>query len=132
MAITLNHTIVPARDKAASAQFFAEIFGLQVKPGSGRFAQVPIDGNLTLDFADDEHTRGILHYVPEALENHHYAFVVSDAEFDGILGRIQQRKLAYGSGPASDTDGRVADRRGGKALYFRDPNGHLYEVMTAP
>jgi len=60
MAITLHHLIIPAQDKRASAQLFAEIFGLTVKPSEGRFAQVPIDEHLTIDFADDEHTRGIL------------------------------------------------------------------------
>ena len=131
MAIKLNHLIVPAKDKHASAQLFAEIFGLEVKPSEGRFAQVAIDEHLTIDFADDEHTRGILHFVPELLENHHYAFYVSDEEFDGIFQRVKIKGLAYGSGPTTDTDGRVGDRRGGRALYFRELNGHLLEVMTA-
>jgi hypothetical protein len=60
MAITLHHLIIPAKDKLASAQLFAEIFGLTVKPSEGRFAWVPLDEHLTIDFADDEHTRGIL------------------------------------------------------------------------
>jgi catechol 2,3-dioxygenase-like lactoylglutathione lyase family enzyme len=132
MAIKLNHTIVPATNKAASAQFFAEVFGLQVKPGQGRFAQVPIDEHLTMDFADDDHTRGILHFVPGALENHHYAFLVSEQEFDGIFARVQSKGLKYGGGPTTDTDGQVNPRRGGRAMYFRDIDGHLLEVMTAP
>ena len=131
MAIKLNHVIVPATDKLASAQLFAEIFGLEVKPSEGRFAQVPLDEHLTIDFADDEHTRGILHFVPEHLESHHYAFYVTDDEFDGIFERVQAKGLVYGSGPTTDTDGRVGDRRGGRALYFRELNGHLLEVMTA-
>jgi hypothetical protein len=65
MAIKLNDLIVPVKDKVAAAQLFAEIFGLEVKPAQGRFAQVPIDAYLTIDFADDEHTREILHFVPE-------------------------------------------------------------------
>src|SRR5262249_10217311 len=69
MAIKLNHLIVPAKDKLASAQLFAEIFGLTVKPSEGRFAQVPVDEHLTIDFADDEHTQGILHFVPAQLES---------------------------------------------------------------
>ncbi len=131
MAVKLNHLIVPAKDKAASAQLFAEIFGLEVKPSEGRFAQVPIDEQLTIDFADDDHTQGILHFVPEQLESHHYAFHVTDDEFDGIYERVKAKGLAYGSGPTTDTDGRVGDRRGGRALYFREINGHLLEVMTA-
>ena len=131
MAIKLNHVIVPAKDKLASAQLFAEIFGLEVKPAEGRFAQVPVDENLTIDFADDEHTRDILHFVPEKLESHHYAFYVTEEEFDGIFGRVKAKGLIYGSGPTTDTDGRVGERRGGLALYFREINGHLLEVMTA-
>ncbi len=131
MAITLNHTIVPSRDKEASAQLFAEIFGLEVKPSQGRFAQVPIDEHLTIDFADDEHTRDILHFVPDQLESHHYAFHVTDEEFDGIFTRVKAKNLTYGSGPTTDTDGQIGDRRGGRALYFRELNGHLLEVMTA-
>jgi catechol 2,3-dioxygenase-like lactoylglutathione lyase family enzyme len=88
---TLHHLIIPAKDKRASAQLFAEIFGLTVKPSEGRFAQVPVDEHLTIDFADDEHTRGILHFVPEQLESHHYAFHVIDEEFDGILRRVQAK-----------------------------------------
>ena len=132
MAVKLNHLIVPAKDKLASAQLFAEIFGLEVKPSQGRFAQVPLDKHLTIDFADDEHTRGILHFVPEQLESHHYAFYVTDEDFDGIFERVKGKSLVYGSGPANDTDGRIADRRGGRAFYFRELNGHLLEVMTAP
>ena len=131
MAIKLNHLIVPAKDKLASAQLFAEIFGLEVKPLEGRFAQVPIDDDLTIDFADDEHTRDILHFVPEQLESHHYAFYVTEGEFDGIFERVKAKGLVYGSGPTTDTDGRVGERRGGRALYFREHNGHLLEVMTA-
>jgi catechol 2,3-dioxygenase-like lactoylglutathione lyase family enzyme len=99
MAVKLHHLIVPAQDKLASAQLFAEIFGLTVKPSEGRFAQVPVDEHLTIDFADDEHIRGLLHFVPEQLESHHYAFHVTDEEFDGIFGRVKAKGLAYGSGP---------------------------------
>ena len=131
MTVKLNHLIVPAKDKVASAQLFAELFGLEVKPSEGRFAQVPLDEHLTIDFADDDHTRDILHFVPEQLESHHYAFYVTDEEFDGIFGRVKAKGLVYGSGPTTDTDGRVGERRGGRALYFRELNGHLLEVMTA-
>lgn len=64
MTIRLDHTIVPAKDKVAAARFFAEIFGLKVKPGGGYFAQVQVNESLTLDFADE----------PEPWGGHHYAF----------------------------------------------------------
>jgi catechol 2,3-dioxygenase-like lactoylglutathione lyase family enzyme len=120
MAIVLDHTIVPAKNKTASAEFFAEIFGLTIKPGQGYFAQVQVNDSLTFDFADD----------PEPAR-HHYAFHISEAEFDAIFSRVKARGLAYGSGPYSDTDGQIYNRRGGRGFYFRDPNGHLLEVMTA-
>jgi catechol 2,3-dioxygenase-like lactoylglutathione lyase family enzyme len=121
MTIRLDHTIVPAKDKVVAAQFFAEIFDLTVKPGSGYFAQVQVNDSLTLDFADE----------PEPLRtSHHYAFHVSDAEFEGIWGRVKAKQLPYGSGPSEHTNGKIYTRRGGRGFYFADPNGHLLEVMT--
>ena len=120
MTVRLDHTIVPAKDKTASAEFFAEIFGLKVRPG--HFAQVQVNESLTLDFADE----------PDVQESHHYAFHVSEEEFDAIFSRVKARGLAYGSGPYSHTDGRINRRRGGRGFYFEDPNGHLLEVMTVP
>ena len=121
MAIRLDHTIVPARDKVASARFFAEIFGLAVTPGQGHFAQVRINEDLTFDFADEADPRGT-----------HYAFHIGDADFDAIFARVQARGIPYGSGPFSHSDGRINTRRGGRGFYFQDPNGHLLEVMTVP
>ncbi len=119
MPIVLDHTIVPAKDKLAAAKFFAEIFGLTVKPGDGYFAQVQVNDSLTLDFADEEE-----------LQSHHYAFHISDAEFEAIYERVKAKGLPYGSGPYNHTDGRIYTRRGGRGFYFEDPNGHLLEVMT--
>ena len=121
MAILLDHTIVPARDKLASAKFFAEIFGLSLKPGDGYFAQVQLNDSLTFDFADE----------PEP-QSHHYAFHISEAEFDGVYDRVKSKGLPYGSGPYNHSDGKIYTRRGGRGFYFEDPNGHLLEVMTVP
>jgi catechol 2,3-dioxygenase-like lactoylglutathione lyase family enzyme len=127
MTIQLDHTIVPARDKQASAAFFAEIFGLKVTAGEGYFAQVRVNEGLTLDFSDDPDAFG----GPDAASaSHHYAFHVSDAEFDAIFGRVKAKGIPYGSGPGSHTNGRINHRRGGRGFYFEDPSGHLLEVMT--
>jgi len=122
MTIRLDHTIVPAKDKMASAEFFAEIFGLSVRPG--HFAQVQVDEFLTLDFADE----------PEAWggRGHHDAFHVGDVEFEGIFSRVLAKGIAYGSEPHDHTNGRLYTRHGGRGFYFEDPYGHLLEVMTAP
>lgn len=119
MAITLNHTIVPARDKVAAARFFADLFGLEYRGPSGHFAPVRVNDELTLDFDD-----------ADQFEPHHYAFLVSEEEFDAIFARIQARGLAYYAEPDRSTKGRINHRLGGRGVYFHDPNGHLYELMT--
>jgi catechol 2,3-dioxygenase-like lactoylglutathione lyase family enzyme len=120
MTIHLDHTIVPARDKEVSARFFARIFGLEYRGPVSHFAPVRINDTLTLDFDDwDE------------FEQHHYAFKVSEAEFDGIYDRVKGEGLVYGSGPRSAEDMHINRRHGGRGFYFRDPNGHLLEVLTA-
>ena len=112
MPIVLDHTIVPARDKEAAARFFAQIFGLPYEGVRGHFAPVRVNESLTFDFDNRD-----------AFESHHYAFHISDEEFDAILGRVQAAGRRYGSGPSS---------RGGRGFYFHDLDGHLLEVMTRP
>jgi catechol 2,3-dioxygenase-like lactoylglutathione lyase family enzyme len=121
MAITLNHTIVPARDKEAAAKFFARIFGLEFDGQSGHFAPVRVNDTLTLLFDEEP-----------SFERHHYAFHVDDADFDAILGRVRQAGLAYGSAPWSLDDGKLNDWNGGRGVYFKDPDGHVLELMTMP
>jgi catechol 2,3-dioxygenase-like lactoylglutathione lyase family enzyme len=120
MAIVLNHTIVPAHDKVASAEFFARLFGLDYQGPHSHFAPVQVNDGLTLDF--DE--RG-------QFEPHHYAFMVSEVEFDAIFDRVKAEGITYGSGPRSRTDGQINHRRGGRGVYFDDPNGHVLEILTA-
>ncbi|MEE8290906.1 MAG: VOC family protein [Candidatus Tectomicrobia bacterium] len=119
MAIALNHTIVPSHDKEAAARFFAQIFGLSYDGPMGHFAPVRVNDTLTLDFDNRDQ-----------FEPHHYAFHVSDEEFDHIFGRIQAASLSYGSGPRSRDDGQINTRRGGKGVYFSDPDGHILELLT--
>ena len=120
MAITLNHTIVPARDKVAAAKFFARIFGLR-RGRTNHFAPVRVNKALTLLFDDDD-----------KFESHHYAFHVSEREFDAIFNRVKKAGLRYGSAPWSLDDGKLNDWGGGRGLYFKDPDGHVLELMTVP
>jgi catechol 2,3-dioxygenase-like lactoylglutathione lyase family enzyme len=121
MAITLNHTIVPARDKEAAARQFAQLFGLAYKGLGEHFAPVKVNDGLTFLF--DEGT---------TFESHHYAFHVSDAEFEAIFGRVKDAGLTYGSAPWSADDGKLNHWGGGKGVYFSTPDGHLLELMTVP
>ena len=120
MAIILDHTIVPSRDKVASAKFFAELFGLRYDGPLGPFAPVRINHSLTMDFDDRWKEFGI----------HHYAFHVSAAEFDAIFDRVKARGLSYGSGPFAQSDMRVGEFNGGRIVYFHELNGHLLEIRT--
>ena len=119
MTIILDHTIVPARDKEASAAFFAKIFGIQREPPMGHFAPVKVNDALTLDFDNSDR-----------FESHHYAFHLSDGEFDAIFQRVQAEGVPYGSEPSSLDDMKINTRRGGRGFYFRDPDGHVLELLT--
>jgi catechol 2,3-dioxygenase-like lactoylglutathione lyase family enzyme len=130
MTIRLDHTIVPAKDKVASARFFAEIFDLTVK--LGHFAQVRINESLTFDFADEPELSDGPGFGAGRGYRQHYAFHVSDAEFDAIFDRLKAKGIPYGSGPFNRIDGQVYTRRGVRGFYFEDPNGHVLEVMTVP
>jgi len=121
MTIVLNHTIVPARDKTAAAGFFAQVFGLPTEPVH-HFAPVRINDQMTMLFSDEN----------SEFESHHYAFHVSNAEFDAIFGRIKAAGLRYGSGPGQSDNGKLNDWGGGRGLYFKSPDGHLLELMTVP
>lgn len=119
MPVHLDHTIVPSHDKEMSAKWFAEIMGLEYKGPWGHFAPVQIDEYLSLDFDDRED-----------FQSSHYAFIVSDEEFDAILTRVQTGEITYGSGPRSYQDGEINHHHQGRGFYFQDPNGHLLEVIT--
>ena len=132
MTIRLDHTIVPAKDKTTSAKFFAEMFGLTVEPDTSHFAEVHVNSSLKLAFADEPEQWGGPGFDPRAGRSHHYAFHVSDTEFDAIFRRVKAKRIPYGSDPFSHTNGRINTRRGGRGLYFEDPYGHLLEIMTVP
>ena len=119
MAIVLNHTIVPSHDKEAGARFFARTFGLRYDGLESNFAPVRVNDELTLDYDDRS-----------SFDSHHYAFHVSDDEFDAIFSRVKETGIPYGSGPRSADDMTTNQRRDGRGVYFHDPDGHLLEIMT--
>lgn len=126
MAITLNHLIVPAHDKLASAKFVADMLGLKVggkSPGNapeGYFAVVPV-GATHLDFFD-----------VQQFEPHHYAFLVSDQEFEAILERVRRAGREYSADPTYKKTNEINHLEGGRGFYFRELNGHNLEVITRP
>jgi catechol 2,3-dioxygenase-like lactoylglutathione lyase family enzyme len=121
--ITLNHTIVNARDKRRSARFLAEILGLPTPPYLlGHFAVVQV-GDTSLDYIDSDEPR---------IEPQHYAFLVSEPEFDQIFARIRERGLPYWADPMRNQPGEINHWDDGRGLYFQDPDRHLLEILTRP
>lgn len=122
MAVELNHTIVHARDAAASAEFMAEILGLAAPRRFGPFIVVDAANGVSLDFLSTD----------EPLIVEHYAFLVSEAEFDEIFARIQARGIDYWADPRLARKGEINRNDGGRGVYFKDPDGHYLEIITRP
>jgi catechol 2,3-dioxygenase-like lactoylglutathione lyase family enzyme len=122
MAVQLNHTIVAVRDKQESATFLSEILGVGKPVPFGPFLVVEVDNDVSLDFADDH---GPVH--PQ-----HYAFLVDEARFDEIFGRIRERGLAYWADPFRRHPGETNTNDGGRGVYWEDPSGHFLEIITRP
>ena len=122
MAVKLNHTIVHVRDRHASASFFVEIFGLAKPKPFGPFLDVEVANEVTLAFIE---TR-------KDIQGQHYAFLVSELEFDEIFGRVQARGLDYWADHTHQQKGEINRRDGGRGVYFNDPDGHYLEIITRP
>lgn len=122
MSVELNHTIVNVYDKQKSAQFFSEILGLPAPEPFGYFLVVRAANGVSLDFIDSD----------VKVDPQHYAFLVSDIEFDQIFERIQARGLSYWADPARRQSGEINHHFGGRGVYFEDPAGHFLEIITKP
>jgi extradiol dioxygenase family protein len=124
MPIAFNHTIVAAHDKRASAEFVSELFGLPSPKPAGHFLAVALEHGATLDYtevADDQE-----------IASQHYAFLVSEDDFDAIYSKISARGLPHWADPAGQRPGEFNTNDGGRGVYFRDPAGHYLEILTRP
>ena len=122
MSIELDHLIVPARDRNASAELLARLLDVPWSPtGIGPFSPVYVSDGLTLDF--DQWDTG-------PLPKHHYCFRVSEPEFDALLGRLQAAGLPYRGTPHGPYDGRINTDHGGRIVYWSEPDGHVWEALT--
>ncbi len=122
MAVELNHTIVWCRDKLKSSTFLTEMLGLPPAAPFGPMLVVKLSNGVSLDYYENaEHA---------ALQ--HYAFLVSEGEFDQVYARVQERAMAHWADPAKAQLNQVYRLHGGRGVYFDDPDGHLLEVMTRP
>lgn len=120
MVIALNHLIVPTRDKHESAAFLAHILGVPVSEQWGPFAPVEV-GGVSFEFADSDEPHP-----------YHCAFLCTEAEFDAALARIRSVGTPYWADPYQEQPGEINHLYGGRGVYFADPSGHQWELLTQP
>jgi len=122
MAVQLNHTIVASRDKERSARFLTGILGLPAPTRFGPFLVVELDNGVSLDFCNSS----------GEIAAQHYAFLITEAEFDEIFARIREQGVEYWADPGQSRAHEINHNDGGRGLYFEDPDGHLLEILTRP
>jgi catechol 2,3-dioxygenase-like lactoylglutathione lyase family enzyme len=122
VSVQLNHTIVSCHDQRRSADFLTGILGLPAATRFAHFLVVEADNGVSLDFSE---TTGTI--TPQ-----HYAFLVGEQEFDAAFGRIQDQDLPYWADPGQTQPGVINHHDGGRGVYFKDPNGHVLEIITRP
>ncbi|MEU4357858.1 VOC family protein [Streptomyces virginiae] len=123
MSVQLNHTIVHSRDNRESAEFLAHVLGLEVGAEWGPFIPVVTANGVTLDFAT---------LPAESTTPQHYAFLLSEEEFDVAFGKIRSAGVAYFADPHGRPPGEINHNDGGRGVYFTDPAGHGMEIITRP
>jgi hypothetical protein len=121
MSIELDHTIVPSHHKIASAKRLAELLGVPwAETGAGPFSPVYVNDGLTLDFVE----------TAEPFPIYHFCFRVSPEEFESILGRINAAGIEYRSNVHGPTDMQINTQYGGSIVYWNEPDGHQWEILT--
>jgi extradiol dioxygenase family protein len=121
MGIELNHTIVNSHDKQAGARFVTGVLGLPEPASYGPFAVVELQNGVSLDFMD----------VDGEIAMQHYAFLISEDEFDAVSARLHDRGVPTYADPGHRQPGANTND-GGRGLYFDSPEGHNLEVLTRP
>ena len=113
--------IVPSRDRERAAELLAGILGVPwAKSGVGPFCPVYVNDGLTLDFDQADGPFPV----------QHYCFRASESEFDGVVARLKDRGIKYGSTPHAPSDLRINTQHGGRIVYWKEPDGHVWEVLT--
>ena len=154
MTVQLDHILVPSRDMNASAKLLAEILGVRWEPSlegevktpapsewiSGGLseaawqeycsqrASVYINDSLTLDFVSPSFLMPTAASGPVPVN--HYCFRVGDADFDAVVERIKKAGVKFWSALGGEPDCKINTRLGGRGLYFMEPDGHGWEILT--
>jgi catechol 2,3-dioxygenase-like lactoylglutathione lyase family enzyme len=123
MTAQLNHTIVWCRDKQRSAAFLTQILGRPAPTSFGPFLIVELDNGVSLDFHEMENNA----FTPQ-----HYAFLITEEDFDAVFARIGALGATYWADPGKRHRNQINRNDGGRGFYFEDPDGHMLEVITRP
>jgi catechol 2,3-dioxygenase-like lactoylglutathione lyase family enzyme len=123
MSIQLNHTIVWCRDKARSATFLTDMLGLPAAKPFGPFLVADTANGVSLAFLEADEAR---------VASQHYAFLIGEDDFDRVFERVRERRLEYWADPVLKRTGEINHNDGGRGVYFKDPDGHILELMTVP
>ncbi|WP_434744752.1 VOC family protein [Streptomyces sp. A-14] len=123
MSVELNHTIIHCKDNRESAEFFADLLDLTVGEEWGPFIPVVLANSVTLDFAT---------LPADSITPQHYAFLVSEAEFDSAFAKIQELGIEFYADPRRKHPGEINRNDGGRGVYFPDPGGHWLELISRP
>lgn len=122
MPVQLNHTIVHATDQDRSARYLTDLFDLPAPVRYGPFHVVEVANGVSLDYITSS----------EEIAPQHYAFLVTEEEFDEIFGRIQAQRIPYWADPWHSKAGEINHNDGGRGVYWDDPDGHNLEIITRP
>ncbi|MDN5852838.1 MAG: VOC family protein [Actinomycetia bacterium] len=122
MSVALNHTIVNVTDRDGAARHVAELLGLPEPTEFGPFAVVEVANGVSLDFMSQR----------SAVTPQHYAFLVSEEEFDQIHGRVRASGIDWWADPGHNRPGEINTNDGGRGLYWDGPNHHSLEIITVP
>ncbi|MEV6246096.1 VOC family protein [Streptomyces sp. NPDC051742] len=122
MAVTFNHTIIAAKDRHESARFFRELLELPEAPSWGPFVNVQLADGVLIQFAEP----------PVEIQMQHYAFLVDEELFDRAYGRLRDKGVEHWADPQMRRPGETNTEHGGRGVYFKDPAGHAFELITRP
>ena len=118
--IGFDHHIWPSTDRERTARFLTETLGLPPAREEGPF--------LAVDLAND-----VAVYVAgwdSEVRPQHYAFLMDEDDLDGVLTRVVASGADYWADPEGERPRSINHDDGGRGFYFRDPDGHLLEVLT--
>jgi catechol 2,3-dioxygenase-like lactoylglutathione lyase family enzyme len=121
MDVKLDHAIVLSQGKLSSALFLGYVLGRPYTGDFARFAPVKLDDEVCLDYADANNND---------FERRTFTFLVGDADLDGVVGRLRSARIPYGSDADQMKNKTLNNHGGGRGLFFKDRNGHIFELTT--